>query len=138
MSRFNDRVIEEYRATGGEVTGPFAGTPLLLMTSTGARTGSPRTNPLAYFDHGGELYVFGAHRGAPKHPDWYHNIVAEPRVTVELGTESFGAVARVLDGEERAAVWRVQIAAAPIFEEYARKAGREIPVVRLEREGQGM
>ena len=133
MSRFNDRVIEEYRATGGTVTGPFAGTPLLLLTSVGARTGRPRTNPLAYLEHEGRLHVFGAHLGAPEHPDWYYNLVAEPRVTIELGTEEFEAVADVLTGRERERIWQAQVAAMPVLEEYARKAGREIPVVRLER-----
>src|SRR5690606_15984396 len=89
MSRLNHRVIEEYRATGGKVTGPFAGMPLLLMTSIGARTGRPRTNPLTYLEHGGRLHVFGAHLGAPKHPDWYYNIVSEPQVTIELGADRF-------------------------------------------------
>ena len=93
MSRLNHRVIEEYRATGGKVTGPFAGMPLLLMTSIGARTGRPRTNPLTYLEHGGRLHVFGAHLGAPKHPDWYYNIVSEPQVTIELGADRFEAVA---------------------------------------------
>src|ERR671927_20150 len=98
---FNRSLIAEYRATGGQVTGQFAGAPLLLLTTTGARSGQPRTTPLAYTVDGDRLVVIASKGGAPTHPDWYHNLRAQPEVTVELGTETFPARATIPQGAER-------------------------------------
>jgi len=103
MNDLNDwdrRIIEEFRANGGNVGGQFTGVPLLLLTTTGAKSGEPRTRPLAYLSEGGHIYVFAGNRGAPTNPNWYHNLVAHPDVTVELGTEKFEARATVVDSAD--------------------------------------
>src|SRR5689334_22435787 len=91
---WNQGIISEFRANGGKMTGgPFAGSPLLLLTTTGARTGRKLTSPLLYNTDGDRILVFASKGGAPTHPDWYHNLLANPEVTVELGTEKFQAKA---------------------------------------------
>ncbi len=133
VHEFNAKLIEEYRATGGKVSGMFERAPLLLLTTTGAKSGQPRTSPIVHAKDGDDLVVFGSYAGADRHPDWYHNLVANPRVTVELGDESFEADAVVTDGEERDRLFAAQVAAMPPFAEYERKTSRVIPVVRLKR-----
>lgn len=130
---FNTKLIEEYRATGGKVTGRFAGRPLLLLTTTGARSGLPRVAPLVYTTDGDRIVVIASKGGAPTHPDWYHNLVANPEVTVELGTETFRARARVTEGEERDRLYAQQAAEMPFFAEYQRNTTRQIPLIVLER-----
>jgi len=132
---FNQNLIDEYRANGGRVTGQFAGAPLLLLTTTGAKSGRPRTAPLAYTTDGDRLVVIASKGGAPTHPDWYHNLVANPNVTVELGTETFPARASVPDGEERDRLFNQMAAQRPRFADYQRNPPRRIPVVVLERVG---
>lgn len=135
---FNQRVIEEFRANGGHVGGQFAGTRLLLLTTRGARTGLPRTNPLVYVPHGDRLVVFASNGGAPTAPGWFHNLMAAPEATVEMGEERFPVRAGLLEESEREAVWALQIAVDPAFagfRERASRAGREIPLVTLERTG---
>ena len=129
---FNQNLIAEYRATGGRVTGQFAGAPLLLLTTTGARSGQPRTTPVAYTTDGDRLVVIASKGGAPTHPDWYHNLVAHPAVTVELGTETFPARAIVPEGPERDRLFEQMASQLPGFAEYQRNTTRRIPVV-LER-----
>jgi deazaflavin-dependent oxidoreductase (nitroreductase family) len=131
-NEWNRRVIEEFRANEGRVGGPYANMPLVLLHHRGARTGAERINPLAYERVGDSVAVFASAGGRPKTPDWYHNVVANPDVTVELGTEQFAARARVTTGEERERIWRSMVARLPQFGEYEAKAGRTIPVVVLD------
>ncbi|MEA2523740.1 MAG: hypothetical protein QOF33_4854 [Thermomicrobiales bacterium] len=132
---FNSKLIEEYRANGGQVGGDFAGAPLLLLTTTGARSGQPRVAPLVYTKDGDRLVLIASKGGAPTNPDWYHNLVAHPEATVELGTESFGAKATIPEGEERDRLYDQMSSQMPGFAEYQRNTTRRIPVVVLERVG---
>lgn len=133
QSEFNLKIIEEFRANGGETFGPFKGRPLLLLTTTGAKSGDERTTPLVYSKDGDRLVIIASMGGAPKHPAWYLNLVTNPEVTVEVGTEKFVAKARVAEGAERERLYAQQAAAMPAFNEYAQKTTRVIPVVVLER-----
>jgi len=128
-------VIEEFRANRGKVGGPFEGRPVLLLTVTGAKSGRRITKPLVYLPDGQRLLVFGSKGGAPSHPAWYHNLVANPRVTVEVGPETYEARATVLTGEERDRHFARQVEAMPNFGDYQRKTTRLIPVIALERVG---
>ena len=117
--------------------GPFEGIPILLLHHRGARTGTERVSPLAYQGLGdGALAVFGSKGGAPTNPDWYHNIVANPRASVEVSEESIDVVARVAEGEERERIWEKQKRDVPGFAGYERNTARQIPVVILERADQ--
>lgn len=132
---FNTNLIAEYRATGGQVSGMFAGAPLLLLTTTGARSGQEHVTPLVYTTDDGRMVIIASKGGAPAHPDWFHNLVANPDVTVELGAETFAARASVPHGEERQRLFDQQAAQMPNFAEYQRNTERQIPVVILERIG---
>lgn len=134
MNDFNASVIAEFRAHGGRVGGPFEGAPLLLLTSTGAKSGEERTTPVMYLPDGERMVIFASKAGAPTNPAWYHNLMANPTATVEVGTESFQATARVATGEERAELYNRQAELRPQFADYAEKTTREIPVVVLERQ----
>ncbi|WP_432073082.1 nitroreductase/quinone reductase family protein [Streptomyces wuyuanensis] len=130
---FNQQVIDEFRANRGRVGGYFEGSRLLLLTTTGARTGAPHTTPVGYLPDGGErVLVIASAGGSPKHPDWYHNIVANPRLTVEDGVFTYEARAVVLDPEERDRAFARAVEADPGWGEYQAKTGRVIPVVALE------
>jgi deazaflavin-dependent oxidoreductase (nitroreductase family) len=135
MKAFNAQLIEEFRANGGKVGGRFEGRPVLLLTTTGAKSGRSFTLPLVYLDDDGRMLIFASKAGAPKHPDWYHNLVANPEVTVEVGTEKYRANAVVVTGEERDRLYAKQVAAMPTFGEYQEKTTRIIPVIALERIG---
>ncbi|MDN3356255.1 nitroreductase/quinone reductase family protein [Actinomadura sp. DC4] len=128
---FNQQVIEEFRANHGRVGGPFAGGRLLLLTTTGARTGARRTTPLAYLPDGARRLVLASAGGAPAHPAWYHNLLAHPRVTVEDGTFTYDADAEALTGEERDHLFARAAEADPGWAAYQATAGRTIPVVAL-------
>ena len=128
---FNTAIIEEFRANDGIVGGPFAGTPVLLLTTTGARSGLERVNPMVYRTEGDEHYVFASKAGAPTNPDWFHNLVAHPEVTVELGSDRYRATADVLEGEERDRVYAAHAAVMPTFADYQAGTDRVIPVVHL-------
>lgn len=130
---WNAQVIEEFRARGGKVGGRFEGMPMLLLHHTGARTGTGRVNPLVYQPVPDGYAVFASKGGAPTNPDWYHNLVANPRTTVEVGTETAEVVARVAGGEERERIWARQKEVAPGFADYEERTARTIPVVILER-----
>ena len=131
---WNTAIIDEFRANDGKVGGNFEGVDLLLLTTIGAKSGEPRVNPLAFRSVGDDVAVFASYAGNPKHPAWFHNLVAHPDVTVEVGTDRYPAHARVAHGAERDRIWAEQSAAVPAFAEYEAKAeGREIPVVVLER-----
>ncbi len=140
MGEFDDmnrQVTEEFRANDGVVNtaagGFFKGKPMLLLHTTGARTGAERVNPLMYLDEGDRRYVFASKGGAPDNPDWFHNLRANPDVTVELGTESYPARAAVVTGDERDRIYAEQARAFPQFGEYEQKTTRKIPVIALDR-----
>ena len=136
MSEFdnwNHKIIEEFHANGGKVGGQFAGGQLLLLTTTGAKSGKRRVNPLAYTTDGDRLVIIASKGGAPSNPDWYYNLLAHPKVTVEVGTQTFEATATVVAGEERDILYAKQAALMPGFSEYQKKTTRKIPVVVLER-----
>ncbi len=130
---FNQAIIEEFRANAGRVGGRFEGAPMVLLHHTGARSGIERVTPLVCQPVGEAFAVFGSKAGAPTHPDWYHNLVANPDTTVEVGTEVISVRARVAEGDERERIWSRQKELMPGFAEYEKTAGREIPVVILER-----
>jgi deazaflavin-dependent oxidoreductase (nitroreductase family) len=133
MKAFNAALIEEFRANNGKVGGPFEGRPVVLITTTGAKSGRKLTIPLVYLQDGDQRYIFASKAGAPTNPDWYHNLVANPSVTVEIGGETYEATARVLTGAERDEVYAKQVAAMPMFGDYQAKTTRPIPVVELVR-----
>jgi deazaflavin-dependent oxidoreductase (nitroreductase family) len=133
MSDWNEKIIDEFRATDGKVGGYFEGANLLLLHHTGAKTGTERVNPLAYLSHAGDFVVFGSKGGAPTHPDWYHNLIANPKASVEVGTDRHEVVARVAEGDEREQLWATIKELRPGFAEYEQKTDRQIPVVVLER-----
>ncbi len=132
---WNARIIEEFRANDGRVGGPFEGAPLLLLSTTGARSGKTRVNPLMYLADGDRLVVFASKGGAPTHPDWYHNVVANADASVEAGTERFPVRATVATGGERDELFAEQAKRYPQFAEYETKTERTIPVIVLERAG---
>jgi len=137
VNDFNRPVIEEFRANDGKLTGNFADAPLLLLTTTGAKSGRRHTTPVAYLVDGdgpdARIAVFASMAGAPTNPAWFHNLRANPNVTVELPGEQFEARAVVLEGEERDRLWTEQKSRMPGFADYERKTARTIPVVVLER-----
>ena len=130
---WNTRIIEEFRANAGKVGGNFEGAPLLLLHTTGAKSGAERTNPMMYRDLGdGRVAVFASKAGADTNPDWYHNLVANPEVTAEIGTETRSFRARTASHDEREPIWAKQKADYPGFADYEANTTREIPVVILE------
>ena len=132
----NQQVIQEFRANAGRVGGPFEGRTLLLLHHRGAKTGIERINPVAYQRLSEDsVAVFASKGGAPTNPDWYYNVVANPHVTVELGTDTFPAKARIAEGAERESIWERQKRDSPRFAEYEKKTEgiRDIPVVVLDK-----
>ena len=132
MNDFNSNIIAEFRANHGKVGGGFAGATLLLLHSTGAKTGRERVTPLRYQRVGDGYAIFGSKAGAPEHPAWYHNLLANPRAKAEVGTELIDVVARVAGPGERERIWTRQKEIAPAFAEYEKKTDRQIPVVILD------
>jgi deazaflavin-dependent oxidoreductase (nitroreductase family) len=130
---FNNALIEEFRSNRGKVTGHFAGAPLVLVTTTGAKSGLERTAPLVHTMDGDNVVIIASKGGAPTSPDWFHNLVANPDVTVELPSETYAARARVTEGAERDRLFRAQAELMPNFAEYEKATTRVIPVVVLER-----
>lgn len=131
-SNWNAAIIEEFRANEGRV-GAFASQPLLLLTHTGARSGRQRTNPLAYLADGDRFVVFASKGGSPTNPDWFHNLVANPTVTIEVGTERFDVEAEVAEGDERERLWKEQVSRNRNFSDYEARTSRKIPVIVLRR-----
>lgn len=131
MQDFNRQIIDEFRANGGRVGGQFKGARLLLLHTTGAKSGQERVNPLAYLDLDGHRYVFASKAGMETNPDWYHNLVANPAVSVEVGPDEYEATAHQLAGAERDRVFAEQARRTPVFAEYQEKTARTIPVVEL-------
>ncbi len=142
MQDYNRGIIEEFRANEGRVGGPFAGAPVVLLTSKGAKSGRPHTTPLVYLREGDaaggpgdRIYVFGSMGGAPKHPAWYHNLKANPDATVEVGTQRYAVRAEIITGEERDRLFQKQASVFPAFAQYQQRTTRTIPVIALERVG---
>jgi deazaflavin-dependent oxidoreductase (nitroreductase family) len=131
IADINRRVIERFRA-GGEIEGMHRDR-IVLLTTTGARTGQRRTTPMMFHRDGGRLLVVASNVGAPKHPDWYRNLVADPRVTVEVDDETYPAVATTLGGAERARAWSMLKESYPFFADHEASTERIIPVVALTR-----
>jgi deazaflavin-dependent oxidoreductase (nitroreductase family) len=132
IAEINRRVIEQFRA-GGEIEGMHR-EALILLTTTGAKTGEPRTTPMMFHRDGERILVIASNAGAPKDPDWYRNLVHDPRVTVEVGEQTYAAVASVLIGADRDRSWATLKETYPFFAEHEQQAGRTIPVVALTRQ----
>lgn len=131
MNEGNKKIIDEFRANDGKVGGYFEGKTLLLLHTKGARSGQERINPVACIRDGERLVVIASKGGAPTHPDWYYNVVTNPLVTVEVGTEKFQAQATVAEEPERTRLYDQMVAMMPGFDEYRRKTARVIPVIVL-------
>lgn len=133
LDEFNRGVVEEFRADGGKVGGPFEGGTLLLLHTTGAKSGAPRLSPLAYLSVDGRMLIVGSFAGAPKAPAWVHNLRAEPSARIEVGTETYDVTARELPHDERDAMFTRIVEAAPVFADYQAKTTRVIPLFELTR-----
>ena len=131
VNDWNKGIIEEFRANGGKVGGQFEGAPLLLLHTTGAKSGQARVNPVMYQADGDNLVVFASKAGAPTSPDWFHNLVANPRAAVEVGDRTVNVSAQIVDGETRERLWSRQKELYPGFADYESKTTRQIPVVVL-------
>ncbi len=134
MSEANDRnkgIIDEFRANQGRVGGHFEGKTLLLLHTKGAKSGQERINPVAYVKDGERFVVIASKGGAPTHPDWYHNLVANPHVTIEVGTETFHVYAAVAEEPERTRLYNKMVEMMPGFDDYRKKTTRKIPVFVL-------
>ena len=130
---WNAAIIEEFRDNDGVVGGMFAGAPILLLRTTGAKTGFERTNPLMYMADGERFIIFASKAGAHTHPDWYHNLLANPAATIEVGTETFTVDSSVVEGAEREELFASHAGNFPQFAEYQANTERVIPVVALTR-----
>ncbi len=133
LKAFNDQLVADFRANGGKVGPPFEEADLVLLTTTGAKSGQPRLSPLAYLTIDGRILIVGSYGGAPKDPAWVHNLRANPRAHVEIGTESYDVAARELPADERDQTYPKIVAAAPGFGEYQAKTSRAIPLFELTR-----
>jgi len=133
LDDFNRGVVTEFRANGGKVGGPFEGNDLLLLHTTGAKSGKPRLSPLAYLTVDGRMLIVGSYAGAPKDPAWVHNLRAQPRAHVEVGTEAYDVDVRELPAAERDEVYPKITAVAPVFAEYQANTTRSIPLFELTR-----
>ena len=134
-SDFNTKIIEEFRANQGRVGGPWAGIPLILIHHIGARSGTERVTPVGCFPQAdGRFAIAASNGGSPTHPDWYHNLKANPRIKVEVGTQTFTVRAEELDGTARAGLWPTLAAEAPSVGEYQTRTARQIPVFMLTRQ----
>ena len=133
MAEFNQQVIEEFRSSGGKVGGAFAGAPMILVTHRGAKSGKTYTTPLVYSKDGERYVIVASKAGAPTNPAWYHNLLAHPEVTVEVGQETFKARVVEAQGTERDRLFHAQASLMPQFNEYQRNTSRKIPVLALER-----
>ncbi|MFI6926603.1 nitroreductase family deazaflavin-dependent oxidoreductase [Nonomuraea spiralis] len=130
---FNQQIIDEFRANEGRVGGPFEGASLVLLTTTGAKSGRPTTTPVMYLPDGDRYVVIASNAGADNHPAWYHNLRATPTASAEIGVETFDVKADFVEGEERDTLYARMVEIAPGFAEYEAKTSRRIPVVALSR-----
>ena len=135
MADFNTQVINEFRENGGRVGGMFEGMPMLLLHHVGAKSGAARVTPLAYLEDDGRYAIFGSKGGAPENPAWYHNVLAHPDTTIEIGEQTIEVTAHEAHGEERDRIYAAQAARRPQFADYEKKTTRKIPVVVLTPKG---
>jgi deazaflavin-dependent oxidoreductase (nitroreductase family) len=133
LNDWNTKIIAEFRANAGKVGGQFKNATMVLITTTGARSGKRRVNPLVYLPDGKRVVIFASKGGAPTNPDWFHNLRKNPQVTVEVGTETYEAKAVIVEGAERDRLYAEQVSRFPAFGEYQTKTPRKIPVIALER-----
>ncbi|OYN82669.1 nitroreductase/quinone reductase family protein [Mycolicibacterium sphagni] len=133
LDDYNNSIVEEFRANAGVVGGPFEGRTLLLLTTTGAKSGKKRLAPLAYMTVDGKMIIIGSKAGADTNPDWVHNLRANPQAHIEVGTDAYDVVARELPLDERDAAYPKIVAVAPGFGEYQAKTSRVIPLFELTR-----
>jgi deazaflavin-dependent oxidoreductase (nitroreductase family) len=133
MKAFNKSIVDEFRSNGGVVGGPFEGATLLLLSTTGAKSGQPRVAPLAYLTIDGKIIIIGSKAGADTNPDWVHNLRANPQAHIEVGTDAYDVTARELPAEERDETYPKVVALAPGFGEYQAKTSRVIPLFELQR-----
>lgn len=133
LNEFNAAIVDEFRTNGGVVGGPFEGGTLLLLHTTGAKSGQPRLSPLAYLTIDGKMLIIGSYAGAPKDPAWVHNLRALPKARIEVGTDTYDVNVRELPAEERDALYAKVVAVAPGFGEYQAKTTRVIPLFELTR-----
>ncbi len=133
LDDFNRNIVEEFRANGGKVGGPFEGGTLLLLHTTGAKSGMKRLSPLAYLTIDGKMLIIGSYAGAPKDPAWVHNLRANPRAHIEVGTESYDVSVRELPDDERDAAYPKVTEIAPVFAGYQANTTRSIPLFELTR-----
>lgn len=131
LDDFNRAIVDEFRANGGKVGGPFEGATLLLLHTVGAKSGQPRLSPLAYLTVDDKMLIVGSYAGAPKHPAWVHNLRANPRARIEVGAEDYEVTARELSEGERAATYPRIVEVAPVFAEYQANTTRAIPLFEL-------
>lgn len=135
MTEFNKKIIDEFRANKGVVGGQFAGAPMLLLTTTGAKSGRSHTTPLVYSKDGDQIVVIASKAGSPTNPAWYHNLKAHPTVSLEVGTQHFQAKAVITTGDERERLFNAQAAQMAVFNEYRNKTTRQIPVIKFQKVG---
>lgn len=133
MNDWNAKIIEEFRDNEGRVGGPFEGAPMILIHHIGARSGTERVTPLVWFPEGDDMVIIASKAGAPTHPDWYHNVKANPAIEVEVGTETFPVTVTEAHATQRDEIWERVVAASPGFGEYQEKTTRTIPVLVLSR-----
>jgi deazaflavin-dependent oxidoreductase (nitroreductase family) len=134
MHEFNQNLIKEFRANGGKaLSGPFVNAPLLLLTTTGAKSGRPFTTPLVYTKDGDRIVIIASKGGFPTHPAWYHNLKANPTTTIELGKDKFQAKATITKDPQRQSLFDAQAKQMPAFNDYQKATTRQIPVIVLER-----
>jgi deazaflavin-dependent oxidoreductase (nitroreductase family) len=134
MQQFNQGLIKEFRENGGKaISGPFVNAPLLLLTTTGAKSGRPFTTPLVYTKDGDRIVIIASKGGFPTNPAWFHNLKAHPTTTIEIGKEKFQAKATITKGPERQRLFDAQAKVMPTFNEYQKNTTRQIPVIVLER-----
>jgi deazaflavin-dependent oxidoreductase (nitroreductase family) len=134
LTDFNTAIVEEFRANGGKVGGPFEGATLLLLHTTGAKSGQTRLSPLAYLSIDDKMLIIGSYAGAPQHPAWVHNLRATPKAYVEVGTDAYDVDVRELPADERDAMYPKIVDVAPVFADYQAKTSRAIPLFELTRE----
>jgi deazaflavin-dependent oxidoreductase (nitroreductase family) len=133
IKAMNRQIIDEFRANGGKVGGPFKGAPMLLLTTKGAKSGETRVNPLVYLEDGSRYVIIASFAGAPTNPPWYHNLIANPTVTIEVGAQTLKVRGEVVAEPDRTRLYQKMESMMPAFTEYRQKTKRAIPVIALRR-----
>jgi len=133
IKAMNRQIIDEFRANGGKVGGPFKGAPMLLLTTKGAKSGETRVNPLVYLEDGSRYVIIASYAGAPTNPPWFHNLIADPAVTIEVGAQTLKVKGDVVAEPDRSRLYQKMESMMPAFTEYRQKTKRTIPVIALRR-----